>query len=151
MKKTTNGRSTLKLHKVGKFETNPHVKVDKNVMKMYSLLILFLSQVTCDIQRFDSGGFKAEFSVINKGRVRHVLQHFKDHNLQDCIVKCIIHLNCTSINYNSLTSVCELVDRNFDSKIPDLNSTGWTNYGTPSKGIEFFLIFWKGINRQFFN
>lgn len=105
---------------------------------MYYLLTLLLAQVTCDIQRFDNGGFKAEFSVMNKGRVHLVFQYFEDHTLQHCIVKCIMHLNCVTINYNSLTSICELVDQNFDSNIADLNSTGWTSYGTPSRGKKYF-------------
>lgn len=106
-------------------------------MEMFHILLLIhvLYQVTCDIQRYGDG-FRADFSIMTKERMPNVLMNVEDCDLRDCYVKCIMHVNCVSVNYKTLRRVCELTDRNFVSNMADLNTPSWTNHETPPfKGI----------------
>ena len=106
---------------------------------MHFQILLSRHRVLAKIHRYDDG-FYAAFTVINAGRLRgSILSSLIEDNLQNCIMKCVKHLSCKTVNYNSKSGECDL-NRDGFSKDDSQDLVDWRNYGTPEDVSVFYLI-----------
>ena len=97
--------------------------------------VFFILRVLGDIQRGDGGFYNAEFSVVKDGRIMEgVLMHVEQIDVRGCMIECVQHRRCKTINYNYNMELCELVDRNFEEGDEVVTTNEWVNFGTPDKG-----------------
>ena len=98
------------------------------------LFVIFLLRVFGDIQRGDDGFCNAVFSVVTDGRIMEgVLMHAEQIDVRGCMIECVQHRQCKTINYNYNLELCELVNRNFDEGDEVVITKEWINFGTPDK------------------
>lgn len=102
--------------------------------------IIFTVHILADIDReADDGGFSAQFTVVNPGRLYgDLLMYWENYEYSDCTDMCIRHLRCVSVNYNAKQKICEVMGDEYD-EIEAVKEPNWYNYGTPDKGTLFFI------------
>ena len=87
-----------------------------NVRVFFLTLLTFSS--TEIIRNHDLTEFSAEFSVVITGRAegtvlltRWSIEH------PECLLACVHHLKCKSVNYNQKSKMCELLDANVNESV----------------------------------
>ena len=66
----------------------------------------------------------------------------EETDLGYCQYRCLIHLQCESVNFNHRSNQCILVSMPFDEDELDEDEEDdeWFNYGTPHKGNFWFIL-----------
>lgn len=81
----------------------------------------------------DLSEFSAEFSVVITGRARGtVLLTRQNTEYPECLLTCVYHLNCKSVNYNQNMKICELLDTNVNENVTSTYED-WVSIGTTDK------------------
>lgn len=93
--------------------------------------LVFITLTACEIMRnYDLHDFSANFCTVIIGRVQEgKLWSKQEIEYRECLVACINHLKCKSVNYNRDNKHCELLDRKINGSVTS-NQKGWASVGT---------------------
>lgn len=110
-----------------------------------NMLLLFLiltAPANAEIMRSNGDGFRVEFSVVRDGRLVSdlLLMFLSDFNLGQCLMRCIQHLQCITVNYNEDERLCEILGEEFDESNADVSTKKWKNYGTQAAKGEVYFV-----------
>lgn len=99
---------------------------------IYFLTLLTFSSAEI-IRNHDLSEFSAEFSVVMIGRGRGtVLLTRQNVEYPECLLACVYHLNCKSVNYNQNMKLCELLETNVNENVTSTHED-WVSIGTTDK------------------
>ena len=92
--------------------------------------LVFITLTKCEIMRnYDMYGFSANFCTVIDGRVQEgKLWSKQDIEYRECLVACINHLRCKSVNYNRGNKHCELLNRKINGSVTSTQK-GWASVG----------------------
>lgn len=101
-----------------------------NVGTFFLTLLTFSSAEI--IRNHDLSEFSAEFSIVIVGRAVGTTILLKRSNIDDleCLLACVHHLKCKSVNYNQKTNMCELLATNAMKNNISCDED-WVFVGTP--------------------
>ena len=87
--------------------------------RTFFLALSFLSFSSTEIIRnHDLSEISAEFSVVITGRATGLILFTRwDIEHPECLLACVHHLKCKSVNYNQKIKICELLDTNVNENI----------------------------------
>ena len=100
-----------------------------NVGRFFLTLLTFSSAEI--IRNHDLSEFSADFSIVITGRATGIILLTKS-NISDleCLLDCVFHLKCKSVNYNQISKTCELLATNITEKNISADED-WVSIGTP--------------------
>ena len=100
-----------------------------NVGRFFLILLTFSSAEI--IRNHDLSEFSAEFSIVKTGRATGIILLAKS-NISDleCLLDCVFHLKCKSVNYNQNNKTCELLATNITENEISTDED-WVSIGTP--------------------
>ena len=102
-----------------------------NVGTFFLTLLTFSSAEI--IRNHDLSEFSAEFSVVMIGRTGGtVLLTRQNTEYPECLLACVYHLNCKSVNYNQNMKICELLDTNANENVTSTHED-WVSIRTTDK------------------
>ena len=101
-----------------------------NVGRFFLTLLTFSSAEI--IRNHDLSEFSAEFSIIISGRATGTILLTKT-SIDDlaCLLDCVYHLKCKSVNYNQKNKMCELLATNIAGNNISPGED-WVSIGTPN-------------------
>lgn len=100
-----------------------------NVGSFFLTLLTFSSAEI--IRNHDLSEFSADFSIVITGRTTGIILLTKS-NISDleCLLDCVFHLKCKSVNYNQNSKTCELLATNITENNISADED-WVSIGTP--------------------
>ena len=100
-----------------------------NVGRFFLTLLTFSSAEI--IRNHDLSEFSVEFSIVITGRATGIILLAKSNiSVLECLLDCVFHLKCKSVNYNQNNKTCELLATNITEN--DISTDeGWVSIGTP--------------------
>lgn len=92
---------------------------------------LLVTQNPCEVLRnADLSEFSGKFSVVKTGQFQgKLLLKTNKIDYVSCLLQCVYHLKCKSVNYNHSAKICELFETNLNGKTIR-REEGWTVFGT---------------------
>ena len=104
-----------------------------NLKNMFEKIFfsLLVAQNFCDVLRnADLSEFSGKLSDVKTGRFQGKLL-LKTNNVDyvSCMLQCVYHFKCKSVNYNHFVNQCKLLKTNLNGKKIQYED-GWTALGT---------------------